>query len=79
MAAGRHGKRAAKDTGLAVIQIWRDELGAKLHIKLEIPDVFSAKHYFALQELGRVFMDMNRPASDRLHALAHFIRITREA
>jgi hypothetical protein len=61
------------------VRLRPDPISATLKIEAEIPEVFCATHYFALQQFERVFLGYNVPMSDRLRALADFVERTQEA
>jgi hypothetical protein len=50
-----------------------------LRIQIEIPEVFTATHFFALQEFEKVFMGREFSMSQRLRALAEFVARTGES
>ncbi len=53
-----------------------DPFSDTLQIRIEIPELFTATHFFALQEFEKKFMGYNVSMPDRLRALADFIERT---
>lgn len=61
-----------------MIKVWSDPMSGTLHIKIEITEVFAMRNVFILQDFEKALWNQYLPLSERLEALAKFVRRTEE-